>query len=54
LEDIKIDLVRSHGQFANPATFAITSNMHFPMAETFLPVAKRTLVRYLSGLSEPE
>jgi hypothetical protein len=52
LEDIKLDLVKTHKQFVNPATFAITSEINFPLNETLLPVAKRTLVRYLGTASE--
>jgi hypothetical protein len=54
LEDVKIDLVRTHKHFPNPATFAIASDMRFPLSETLLPVAKRTLVRYLSKVNEPQ
>lgn len=53
LEDIKLELVKTHRVFTNPAAFVITSNMNLPMEETLLPVAKRTLVRYLST-SEPQ
>jgi len=47
-ESIKLDLITSHKKFANPATFAIRSELTFPQTETLLPVAKRSLVRYLA------
>jgi len=52
LEAVKLDLVRNHKQFVNPATFAVSSGISFPLNETLLPVAKRSLVRYLSNVSE--
>lgn len=51
MEDIKVDLVKNHKQLANPATFAINSELVFPFQETLLPVAKRRLVRYLSEIA---
>lgn len=46
-ESIKIDLIRTHKKFANPATFAINSSIAFPYFETFLPIAKRSFVRHI-------
>lgn len=45
LENMKINLIKRFRQFPNPATYAITSNMKFPYENTFLPIAKRLLVR---------
>ncbi len=47
-ESIKLELIREQKKFANPATFAIISFLPFPLVETFLPIAKRSLVRYIS------
>lgn len=46
-EAIKLDLVKRQRDLPNPATFVIASTKAYPLAETLLPVAKRTLVRYL-------
>lgn len=47
-EHIKLELLRSRGEQANPAVYVIEAKAAFPLEETFLPVAKRSLVRYLS------
>lgn len=47
-ENIKIDLITSHSTLPNPATFAIETGMTLPVQETYLPIAKRTLVKYVS------
>jgi len=49
-ESIKLDLLKTHKKFGNPATFSIRSEVKFPMTETLLPIAKRSLVRYLSAV----
>ncbi len=51
-ENIKTELVRSRTQLPNPATYAIEANINFPVEETLLPVAKRSLVRYISSSSQ--
>lgn len=52
-ENIKIDLIRRNKQLPNPATFLIHSPHNFPLYETFLPVAKRSLVRFIGkGFSQ--
>jgi hypothetical protein len=48
-EQIKHELIRSQKEFANPAVYCIQSSYKFPVEETLLPVAKRSLVRYISG-----
>jgi len=48
-ENIKIDLIRKHKKYSNPATFGVDSKKTFPFDETLLPVAKRILVRYISN-----
>lgn len=48
-ENIKSELLRSRAQLPNPATYVIEANINLPVEETLLPVAKRSLVRYISG-----
>jgi hypothetical protein len=47
-EHIKSELIRKRNTLPNPAVYAIESAAIFPVEETLLPVAKRSLVRYLS------
>jgi hypothetical protein len=47
-ESIKSELIRSDKNIPNPAVFAVETDITFPMQETFLPIAKRALVRYVS------
>ena len=47
LEHEKMSLVKRFTSLPNPATYFITSKASFPFIETFLPVAKRYLVRYI-------
>jgi hypothetical protein len=47
-EHIKSDLIRRKTDFPNPAVYCIETGMSFPVDETLLPVAKRSLVRYIS------
>ena len=47
-ESIKIDLIKRHKNLPNPATFVISTTCQFPLQETFLPIAKRSFVRFLS------
>ncbi len=46
-ENIKIDLIRTKKDLPNPATYAIESKSSFPLAETFLPIAKRSLMKFI-------
>jgi len=48
-EHIKSELVRNRTQLPNPAVYAIQTEMNLPVEETLLPIAKRSLVRYISG-----
>lgn len=50
-EAIKLDLVERFRDRPNPATWLVQSSLVWPVQETFLPVAKRTLVRHLAALS---
>jgi hypothetical protein len=48
-QSMKSELVRANKQLPNPAVYAIESEMELPLEETFLPIAKRMLVRHLSN-----
>ncbi|MBG9377791.1 hypothetical protein I5907_16240 [Panacibacter sp. DH6] len=47
-ENIKSELIRNRNMLPNPAVYAIESELVYPVEETLLPVAKRSLVRYLT------
>jgi len=47
-ESIKISLIKETKAMPNPATYLIYSKMQLPLKETFLPIAKRELVRYIA------
>ncbi len=48
-ENIKSELIRSKRELPNPAVYSIETELTFPVEETLLPVAKRSLVRYISN-----
>lgn len=47
-ENIKSELLRLRKDLPNPAVYSIETDLSFPVDETLLPIAKRSLVRYLS------
>lgn len=47
-ENIKTELIRNKKDLPNPAVYSIETDLKFPMEETLLPIAKRSLVRYIS------
>lgn len=47
-ENIKAELIRRKKDLPNPAVYCIETGLNFPVDETLLPVAKRSLVRYIS------
>lgn len=47
-ENIKAELIRIKKDFPNPAVYCIETDLSFPVDETLLPIAKRSLVRYIS------
>jgi hypothetical protein len=47
-ENIKSDLIRSRSEMPNPAVYCIETELSFPVEETLLPIAKRSLVKYLT------
>ena len=48
-ESIKSDLIKNHKKMPKPATYIIETHQTFPFIETFLPVAKRILVKYVAS-----
>jgi hypothetical protein len=48
-ESIKAELIRRKKDLPNPAVYCIETGLNFPVDETLLPVAKRSLVRYISA-----
>jgi len=45
---LKRFLVDRYPDLPNPATYRVASELHFPVEETMLPVAKRKLLHYLT------
>lgn len=48
-EAIKLELIRSHNELPNPAVFVAESAKEIPVEQTFLPIAKRMLMRTISA-----
>ena len=46
-ESIKQNLIKTHVELPNPATFLMLSELWIPYEETYLPIAKRMLVKYV-------
>ncbi len=47
-ENIKSQLVKSRVHLPNPAVYLVYAEVNLPIEETLLPIAKRSLVRYIS------
>lgn len=47
-EHIKSELIRHRRDLPNPAVYSIETNLKFPVDETLLPIAKRSLVKFIS------
>jgi hypothetical protein len=47
-ENIKYDLIKNRSGLPNPAVYSIETDLSFPVDETLLPIAKRSLVKYIS------
>lgn len=47
-EAIKLDLIRRNQFLPNPAVYYVYTDIAFPLEQTLLPVAKRSLVKYIS------
>jgi len=48
-ENIKVELLKHKKAISNPAVYCIETELTFPITETLLPIAKRSLVRYISA-----
>jgi hypothetical protein len=48
-ESIKLDLISKRKHLPNPAVYYVVSDINFPLEQTLLPVAKRSLVKYISS-----
>ena len=48
-ESIKLDLISRHKHLPNPAVYYVVSDITFPLEQTLLPVAKQSLVKYISS-----
>jgi len=48
-ENIKAELLKKRSFMPNPAVYSIETDLSYPLEETLLPIAKRSLVRYISG-----
>ena len=48
-EWLKQDLIRQRSELPNPAVYSIETELSMPVDETLLPIAKRCLVKFLSG-----
>ena len=47
-ENIKAELIKIKTSFPNPAVYSIETELKLPVEETLLPIAKRSLVRYIA------
>jgi hypothetical protein len=48
-ENIKGELIRNKVELPNPAVYCIETNLSYPVDETFLPIAKRSFVKFLGA-----
>ena len=48
-EHIKSELIRHRKDLPNPAVYSIETQLSFPVDETLLPIAKRSLVKFISA-----
>ncbi|MEO7393641.1 MAG: hypothetical protein ABIU11_01795 [Chitinophagaceae bacterium] len=48
-QHIKSELIRHRIDLPNPAVYSIETGLTFPVNETLLPIAKRSLVKFLSA-----
>jgi hypothetical protein len=47
-EHIKSELIRHRKDLPNPAVYSIETELSYPVNETLLPIAKRSLVKFIS------
>jgi hypothetical protein len=50
-ENLKQELIKNRAELPNPAVYCIETAFDFPVDETLLPVAKRSLVKFISTLA---
>lgn len=50
-EQLKVQLLRERQELPNPAAFAAVSRVPVPLEQALLPIAKRSLVKYVSQLA---
>ncbi|HEY4651352.1 MAG TPA: hypothetical protein VIG72_08045 [Pontibacter sp.] len=50
-EHLKVQLLKERKELPNPATFAVISRVPVPLEQSLLPIAKRSLVKYVAKLS---
>ncbi len=50
-ESVKLDLIKRNQYLPNPAVYYVQSDIAFPLEQTLLPVAKRSLVKYISDVA---
>ncbi|WP_299820293.1 hypothetical protein [uncultured Pontibacter sp.] len=50
-ENLKVQLLRERHELPNPATFAVVSKIPVPLEHSLLPIAKRSLVKYVARLA---
>lgn len=48
-ESIKYELIKARNDLPNPAVYSIETELQFPVEETLLPIAKRSLVKFISA-----
>nr|WP_294903292.1 hypothetical protein [uncultured Lacibacter sp.] len=48
-QHIKSELIRNKSELPNPAVYSIETDLSYPVEETFLPIAKRSFVKFLSA-----
>jgi hypothetical protein len=46
-EDLKYELIKTHRDLPNPATYSIYSNLELPYTETLVPIGRKLLYRFL-------
>ncbi len=47
-ENIKLDLIKRKKDLPNPAVYGVETTLTFPFDQTILPIAKRSLMKYLA------
>ena len=47
-ENMKSELIKARQDLPNPAVYSVETELSFPVEETLLPIAKRSLVKYIT------